>query len=150
MDADHTFMREALTFAHIADSIGEIPVGCVIVRDNAVIASGVNRRESDQCAVNHAEIIAIRRACEVTGFWRLDDCDLYVTLEPCPMCAGAIVNARIRRLIYGAPNMKSGAFGTKFDLNAFGLNHRPEIIGGIMRDECADLLKNFSARLRKG
>jgi tRNA(adenine34) deaminase len=142
-------MKKALEQAEVARSIGEAPVGCVIAENGKIIASGYNRRESDQSAVAHAEIAAILIACKKTGFWRLTECDLYVTLEPCPMCAGAIINARIRRVVFGAPDLKSGAFGSVVNLNDYPFNHKPEIIGGVLADESSLILSGFFRGLRK-
>ena len=142
------FMKKALEQAVIAGNIDEAPVGCVIVKNNEIIASGYNRRESDQNAVSHAEITAISAACKKTGFWRLEGCDLYVTLEPCPMCAGAIINARIRRVFFGAPDYKSGAFGSVVDLASYPFNHKPEVRGGILANESACILSGFFKELR--
>jgi len=133
----------ALELAREAAVGGDVPVGCVITRGDEVIAKGCNRRERDGNALNHAEIIAVNEACKKLNTWRLSECALYVTLEPCVMCAGAIVNARIPRVVFGAYDAKGGAFGGLLDLNLHGLNHKPEIIGGIMEDECALVLKEF-------
>lgn len=141
-------MRAALEVAQKTASSGDVPVGCVIVRGGEIIAAGYNCRERDNNALNHAETVAIHEACEKLNSWRLDGCTLYVTLEPCAMCAGAIVNARIPRVIFGAYDPKGGAFGGLFDLNLTGLNHRPEIIGGVMEGECSETLKEFFARKR--
>ena len=143
------FMEKALEQAETAKSINETPIGCVIVENNKIIASGYNRRESDQNSVAHAEIAAIKNACEITGFWRLTECDLYVTLEPCPMCAGAIINSRIRRVIFGASDAKSGAFGSVINLNDYPFNHKPEIIGGVLADKAGFILSEFFRDLRK-
>ena len=142
------FMRKALEQAEIAKSINETPIGCVIVENNKIIATGYNRRESDQNAVDHAEIAAIRTACAKTGFWRLTGCDLYVTLEPCPMCAGAIINARIRSVVFGARDKKAGAFGSVINLNDYPFNHKPEIIGGVLADRSGLMLSGFFRDLR--
>ena len=142
------YMEEALKQARIAGSIGETPVGCVITENDRIIATGYNRRESDQNAVSHAEIAAIKTACEKTGFWRLTECDLYVTLEPCPMCAGAIINSRIKRVIFGAYDKKSGAFGSVLNLGDYPFNHKPEITGGVLADCSSALLSAFFRELR--
>lgn len=138
-------MQAALELARKAAQAGDVPVGCVIVQNHEIISGGYNRREQDNDALNHAEMIAIAAACEKLNTWRLEDCALYVTLEPCVMCAGAIVNARIKHVVFGAYDPKGGAFGGLFDLNTLGLNHRPEITGGILEDECANILKGFFA-----
>ena len=146
---DINFMREALKLAETAGKIGEVPIGCVIVREDKIIASGYNRRECDQNALAHAEIPAIKIACEKIGYWRLCGCDLYVTLEPCAMCAGAIINARIDRVIFGAYDKKAGAFGSIINLNDYNFNHKPEIIGGVLAEESSALLSNFFRELRQ-
>ena len=143
------FMEKALEQAEIARSIDETPIGCVIVENDKIIATGYNRRENDQNALAHAEIAAIKTACEKIGYWRLTECDLYVTLEPCPMCAGAIVNSRIKRVIFGASDKKTGAFGSVIDLNEYPFNHKPEIISGILAEESSALLSGFFRDLRK-
>ena len=144
------FMREALKLAETAGSIGEAPVGCVIVHDGKIIASAYNRRECEQNALAHAEITAIKLACEHMGYWRLCGCDLYVTLEPCAMCAGAIINARVDRVIFGAPDKKSGAFGGLVNLNEHDFNHKPELIPGILAEQSAALLSGFFRHIRAG
>jgi tRNA(adenine34) deaminase len=143
------FMEKALEQAEIAKSINETPIGCVIVENNKIIASGYNRRENDQNAVAHAEITAIQTACEKTGFWRLTECDLYVTLEPCPMCAGAIINSRIKRVIFGASDKKSGAFGGVININDYPFNHKPEIISGVLAEKSSLMLSGFFKDLRE-
>lgn len=143
------YMEKALEQAETAKSINETPVGCVIVENNKIIAVGYNRRENDQSALAHAEIMAIQTACEKIGFWRLTECDIYVTLEPCPMCAGAIINARIKRVIFGAYDKKAGAFGSVINLNDYPLNHKPEIISGVLADKASFMLSDFFAGLRK-
>ena len=143
------YMEKALEQAETAKSINETPVGCVIVENGKIIAAGYNRRESDQSALAHAEIKAIQTACEKIGYWRLTKCDLYVTLEPCPMCAGAIINARIKRVIFGAFDKKAGAFGGVINLNEYPLNHKPEIISGILADRAGFILSDFFAGLRR-
>ena len=146
---EERFMKAALSQAKLAAKKGEVPVGAVIVRDGEIIARAYNTRETDKNALCPAEIKAIRKACKKLGGWRLTRCELYVTLEPCPMCAGAIVNSRIVSVYYGASDKKAGAFGTLFDMNTMGLNHKPEIIGGVMEKECAGLLSDFFSELRK-
>ncbi len=143
------FMREALLEAQKAAELGEVPIGAVIVRNGEIIARAHNERETGKDATRHAEIIAIERACAVLGGWRLIGCDMYVTLEPCPMCAGAAVNARLVRVIYGAPDLRAGAFGSVIDLNSYPLNHKPEIIGGVMADECLAPIREFFKSKRK-
>lgn len=142
-------MQEAIIEAKKADEISECPIGAVIVRNGDIIARGFNLKESDQNPILHAEIVTIQRACEVLGTWHLDDCDLYVTLEPCVMCAGAIIQSRIKRIYFGAYDPKAGAIGSVaniFDIKE--LNHTPEIYVGIMETECSELLKHFFKRLR--
>jgi len=143
------FMAEAVNEARLAANLGEIPVGAVIVQNDRIISRGHNLRETGKRATAHAEIVAIERACETLGRWRLDDCDLYVTLEPCPMCAGAIINARIRRVYFGAADEKAGAVGSVVDLlRKCPFNHSPEVYEGIMEDECKALLTVFFKNLR--
>ena len=142
------YMELAIEQAKIAGAEGEVPVGAVIVKDKKVIATGRNRRESENNALCHAELEAINNACKALGSWRLGDCDLYVTLEPCPMCAGAVINARIRRVYYGAFDSKAGSFGSLIDFNHLHYNHKPEIYAGIMEDECSSLLSEFFEKLR--
>ncbi len=146
---EEKFMRAAITQAKLAAKKGEVPVGAVIVRDGEIIARAYNTREKDKNALCHAELKAIRKACKKLGGWRLTRCELYVTLEPCPMCAGAIVNSRIVSVYYGASDKKAGAFGTLFDMNTMGLNHIPEIHGGVMEEACSKLLSDFFLELRK-
>ena len=148
MDEKIKFMREALKRAKKGLSQGEVPVGAVIVYEGKVIASGYNRRTKTQMATSHAEMYAIDRACRKLKSWRLCDCDLYVTLEPCPMCMGAIINARIERVVFGAYDPKAGCCGTLADFCRMGFNHSPEIIGGIRELSCAALLQRFFSRLR--
>lgn len=142
-------MRVAIEQAKLAAALGEVPVGAVCCKDGEVVAVGYNRRETGKNALYHAELIALDAACKKLGGWRLHECDLYVTLEPCPMCAGAIVNARIRRVVFGASDPKAGCFGSLSDFTAIPFNHKPEIAGGVLADECAQLLKDFFAQLRK-
>lgn len=142
-------MLKALELAGESALEGEVPVGAVIVKDGEIIATGRNRREKGKNALYHAEIEAIDNACKVLGGWRLWQCDLYVTLEPCPMCSGAIINSRIKRVFYGASDKKAGSFGSVVDFNQLGYNHKPEIHGGIMEEECSALLTDFFKNLRK-
>lgn len=145
------YMREALRRAKKAAALGEMPVGAVVVRDGQIIASGYNRRETKRNALLHAELTAIDRACKRLGGWRLPGCELYVTLEPCPMCAGAILNSRIERVYYGAPDERSGCAGSKINLLDMNLcNWTVLCEGGILADECEALIKDFFKRLRKG
>ncbi|MBR3844028.1 MAG: nucleoside deaminase [Clostridia bacterium] len=140
---DIPFMKLALEQAHLALGSGDVPVGAVMVKDGKVIATGYNRREADGNALAHAECEAIQKACRILGSWRLHDCTLYVTLEPCPMCAGAIVNARIKRVVYGAKDPVAGCVGSKIQLFAMDFNHTPTVTTGILEKECADLLADF-------
>lgn len=141
-------MLLALRQAKESSLRGEIPVGAVVIKDKQVIATGQNRREEHHTALGHAEIEAIADACRKLGRWRLDDCDLYVTLEPCPMCAGAIINARIRRIYFGAYDNKAGSLGSLTDLSRLPYNHKPEVYGGIMEKECREMLASFFAQIR--
>jgi tRNA(adenine34) deaminase len=140
------WMREAIAEARRAEAAGEVPIGCVIVHEltNRIVGRGYNRRETDEDPTAHAEIVAMRQAGHALGRWRLLDCAMIVTLEPCPMCAGAIVNARLPRLIYGCDDPKAGAVRTLFQLcDDPRLNHRVEVIPGVIADECAALLTDF-------
>ena len=137
------YMTEAISEAKKCVPLDEVPIGAVIVRRGEIIASAGNRRETNRDATCHAEISAIREACEKSGGWHLTDCEMYVTLEPCPMCAGAIVNARIDKVIIGADEEKFGAFGSLFNLCDFGVNHKPEIERGVLKEECSRLLSEF-------
>ncbi len=143
------FMYEALSLAKEAAEMGEVPVGAVIVKDGEIIARGKNERETKQNALSHAEIEAINNACKALGSWRLDGCELYVTLEPCPMCAGAIINSRIKTLVFGAYDSKAGSIDSVVNLCDYPYNHKPEIYGGICEDECLSVLKAFFEALRK-
>ena len=145
---DTYYMNLALEQAKLAAAEGEVPVGCVIVRGDQVVAVGRNCRETDKSALGHAEIQAIDAACKALNGWRLWDCTLYVTLEPCPMCAGAIINARIPRVVYGASDKKCGATGSVCNLFSMAFNHHPTVEMGILEEECAQLLKDFFAKLR--
>ena len=148
--ADHEFyMREALALAKEAAAAGEVPVGCVIVRDGQIVGRGRNRREEKQSTLSHAEMEAIAQANEMLGSWRLDDCTLYVTLEPCPMCAGAIINARIPRVYYGARDSAMGACGGVLNLFMEEFPHKPALVGGIMEEECRQVLADFFRDLRR-
>lgn len=149
-DEDERYMREALRQARKAAAIGEVPIGCVIVRDGGIIARGYNRRNTEKSVLGHAEIAAIRRASKRLGDWRLSDCTMYVTLEPCQMCAGACVQARIRRVVIGAMNPKAGCAGSilnLFDVREF--NHQIETERGVLADECSEMLSSFFAELRE-
>ena len=145
---DELFMKEALKLAKEAFDEGEVPVGCVIVRGEEIVGRGRNRREGAKNALAHAEIEAINDACSNLGGWRLWECTLYVTLEPCPMCAGAIVNARIPRVVYGASDSKCGAVDSVCSLFSMNFNHHPEVVRGVREEEAAALLKAFFQELR--
>jgi tRNA(adenine34) deaminase len=145
---DEFFMRRALALAQEAAQAGETPVGCVVTRNGMIVGEGRNRREEGKSALLHAEVEAIHNACRALGGWRLWECTLFVTLEPCPMCAGAMINARIRRVVYGAADPKAGCCGSVTDLFALPFNHRPAVEGGLLADDCAALLRDFFAQLR--
>ncbi|MBQ6799297.1 MAG: nucleoside deaminase [Oscillospiraceae bacterium] len=142
-------MEEALRLAAEAAAEGEVPVGCVITLEDRIVGRGRNRRETGKHALAHAELEAIDEACRTLGGWRLWQCTLYVTLEPCPMCAGAILNARIPRVVYGAADPKAGSCGSVTDLFAMSFNHHPRTTVGVMEEECADALKSFFRSLRE-
>ena len=143
------YMRQALDLARQAAACGEVPVGCVIVKDGAVVGRGRNRREERQAAWSHAEMEAMAQANRALGTWRLDGCTLYVTLEPCPMCAGAIVNARIPAVYYGAKDDKAGCCGSVLNLFEERFNHHPRIYQGPLREECESQLQDFFRGLRE-
>ena len=142
------FMRQALALAREAAAAGEVPVGCVIVREGVVVGRGRNRREEQRAAASHAEMEAIARANEALGSWRLDGCELYVTLEPCPMCAGAILNARISKVFFGARDRAMGACGGVLNLFMEDFPNRPAVVGGILEKECGEVLSRFFRELR--
>lgn len=146
---DEEYMREALELAKKAAEMGEVPVGAVAVWDGKIVGRGMNLRETDKNALRHAEIAAIDEACRTLGGWRLWKCDLYVTLEPCPMCAGAIINSRIKRVVYGASDPKAGSCGTLTNLFEMPYNHKPEVVSGVLEEECSGILKEFFAKLRE-
>ena len=143
------YMNQALTLAREAAAHGEVPVGCVIVRDGKIIGRGRNRREEKQAVSSHAEMEAMAQANEALGSWRLEDCDLYVTLEPCPMCAGAILNARVRRVFSGARDRAMGACGGVLNLFMEDFPHHPQLVGGILAEDCQTVLSAFFKELRK-
>lgn len=145
---DMKYMKLALDAAAEAAARGEVPVGCVIVRGDEVLAVCSNRREEDRDATSHAELDAISEACRKLGGWRLIGCEMFVTLEPCPMCAGAIVNSRLPRVVIGAKDARAGALGSVMNLNSYPLNHKPVIEYGVMAEESADLLRSFFRRRR--
>lgn len=138
------YMLEALKEAEIAASEDEVPIGCIIVKDDKIIARAHNQRDKTNNPLGHAEVLAIKKASEVLEDWQLVDTDLYVTIEPCIMCAGAIIQSRIKRVIYGAPDLKGGAFGSSINvLDASNINHRPEVIKGVLETECSQIIKNY-------
>ena len=141
-------MKRALELAREAAAAGEVPVGAVIVKNGKIIAEGKNEREAKQNALSHAEIEAINKACTALSSWRLDDCEMYVTLEPCPMCAGAIINARIKTLIFGAYDKAAGSIDSVVNLCDYPYSHKVEVYGGICEDECKEVLKDFFKKLR--
>lgn len=150
MSNDLIYMKRALELAEIAFKMGEVPVGAVVVKRSTgeIVGEGFNRRETAKSPLAHAEIEAISTASKKLGGWRLVDCDLYVTLEPCPMCSGAIINSRVERVFFGAFDKKAGCCGSVVDLFSMPFNHFPEIHGGIMQDECSKILSDFFAKLR--
>ena len=148
-DIQEKYMQEALKQAKKAYSLGEVPIGCVIVHEGKIIGRGYNRRNTDKNTLSHAEITAIRKASKIIGDWRLEDCTLYVTLEPCQMCAGAIVQARIPEVVIGCMNPKAGCAGSVLNiLEMPEFNHQAAVVKGILEQECSDLLKTFFAELR--
>lgn len=150
MNADEKYMRAAIGQARKAGAIGEVPIGCVIVYEDKIIARGYNRRTIDKNVLSHAEIIAIKKACKKMGDWRLEGCTMYVTLEPCPMCAGAIVQARIPKVVIGCMNPKAGCAGSVLDLlHEDGFNHQVEMESGVLEEECSRLMKDFFKALRE-
>lgn len=148
---DEVYMKKALELAQIAAGQGEVPVGAVVVKDSTgeIIGRGFNRREYGRSPLTHAEMIAIEQASRKLGGWRLIGCTIYVTLEPCPMCAGAMINSRIQRVVFGAYDPKAGSFGSVVDLSALPYNHEPQIVGGVLEGECADILSSFFKKLRE-
>ena len=150
MNADEKYMRAAIGQARKAGAIGEVPIGCVIVYEDKIIARGYNRRTIDKNVLSHAEIIAIKKACKKIGDWRLEGCTMYVTLEPCPMCAGAIVQARIPKVVIGCMNPKAGCAGSVLDLlHEDGFNHQVEMEKGVLEEECSRLMTEFFKALRE-
>ena len=147
---DEKYMKEAIRQARKAEALGEVPIGCVIVYEEKIIGRGYNRRMTDHSALAHGEILAIKKACRKMGDWRLEGCRIYVTLEPCPMCSGAIVQARIPQVIIGCMNPKAGCAGSVLDLfHQDGLNHRCQVETGILQEECSEMMKSFFRRLRE-
>lgn len=146
---DSELMGLALEEARKAAALGEVPVGAVVARRGEVVAAAHNTRETEKNALHHAELLAIDAACKKLGGWRLHRCDLYVTLEPCPMCAGALINSRMKTVYYGAPDPKAGSCGSLINLFALPYNHQPALVSGVLEQECADILRNFFRELRK-
>lgn len=149
MSRDEVFMAEAIALAKKAGQLGEVPIGCVITKDDEIVGRGYNRRETGKTALGHAELMAIEDACRNLGGWRLWQCRMYVTLEPCPMCAGAIINARIPVVVYGAKDPKAGSVDSVVTLFSLPYNHKPRVISGVMEADCAALLKEFFQNLRQ-
>ena len=144
MENYEKYMKEAIREAELAALEDEVPIGCVIVKDGEIIAKAHNQRDKTNNPLGHAETLAIKKASEILNDWQLVDCDLYVTIEPCLMCAGAIIQSRINKVIYGAPDLKGGAFGSSINvLTANNINHRPEIVSGVLVDECSQIIKNY-------
>lgn len=148
---DNEYMRIALELAKKAAEIDEVPVGAIVVKKSTgeIVGRGFNRRETDKNPLAHAEIAAIKEASETLGGWRLIDCEMYVTLEPCPMCCGAIINSRIERVVFGANDYKSGSAESVVNMFELPYNHKPEIVSGVMKEECAEVLSAFFAKLRE-
>lgn len=146
---DEEFMRRAIYLARLAEEEDEVPVGAVAVLDGKIIAEAYNTREGDKCATHHAELLAIESACAAMGGWRLPGVTLYVTMEPCCMCAGAIINARIPRVVFGTPDLRFGAFGSLLNLAALPLNHKPELSSGVLGEECREMLTEYFRKKRK-
>ncbi len=149
MQLDEKYMKEAIALAKEAAERDEVPVGALIVRDGEVIARASNTREESKCATHHAEILAIEQACRALGGWRLPGTTLYVSMEPCAMCGGAIINARIPRVVFGARDLRFGAFGSRINLAEAELNHKPEILGGVFGEEAAEVLSAYFKKKRK-
>ena len=150
MDLNEKYMRAAMKEAYKAELKDEVPIGAVIVYDGKIIARAHNTRQTKQISTHHAEILCIEKACRKLNSWRLEGCDLYVTLEPCPMCAGAIQQSRIRKVVFGAYDPKGGFFGSNFNINEVkGLNHYPEVEGGVLKEETAQLLNDFFKKKRE-
>lgn len=147
---DIHFMKEALKQAEKAYKLGEVPIGCVIVRNGEIIARGYNKRNYKKNSLAHAEILAIDKACKKTGDWRLEECTMYITLEPCPMCAGAIVQARVKRVVAGSMNAKAGCAGSVLDLlQEERFNHQVEFVRGVLEEKCTEILQRFFQELRR-
>lgn len=150
LSPDEKYMKAAIKEAKKASLIGDVPIGCVLVQNDKIIARGYNRRNADKNTLSHAELTVIKKASKKTGDWRLEDCTMYVTLEPCQMCAGAIVQARIPKVVIGAMNPKAGCCGSVMDLlHVKGFNHQVEMVNGVLEEECGSLLTEFFKELRK-
>ncbi len=149
MNTDELYMKEAIALALLAKDEDEVPVGALIVKDGEIIAKAYNKREHSKCATHHAEILAIEEACKRLGGWRLPNTTLYVTMEPCVMCAGAIVNARISRVVFGTLDIRFGAFGSALDLSKVSLNHTPEVVSGVLAEETRTILTEYFREKRK-
>lgn len=150
METNERYMKEAVKQAQKARMLGEVPIGCIIVHNDKIIARGYNRRMTDQNTLSHAEVIAIKKACKKIGDWRLEECTMYVTLEPCPMCAGAIVQSRLPKVIIGCMNPKAGCAGSVLDMfHEDGFNHQVETEVGVLEEICSEMLKSFFKDLRK-
>ena len=144
MEQYEKYIKEAIREAKLAALEDEVPIGCIIVKNGEIIAKAHNQRDKSHNPLGHAETLAIKKASEVVGDWQLVDCELYVTIEPCLMCAGAIIQSRINKVVYGAPDIKGGAFGSSINvLDANNINHRPEVIGGVLADECSQIIKDY-------
>lgn len=150
-DRDEIYMKKALELAQIAAEQGEVPVGAIVVKKSTgeIVGRGFNRREYGRSPLTHAEIVAIDEASKRLGGWRLIDCELFVTLEPCPMCAGAMINSRVERVVFGAYDAKAGSCGSVIDLFELPYNHKPELVGGVLEKQCADILSGFFKKLRQ-
>ena len=146
---DEKYMEQAIRLALLAAEQDEVPVGAVAVKNGEIIASAFNTREQTKCATHHAELLCIEAACRALGGWRLPGVTLYVTMEPCVMCAGAIINSRVERVVFGAKDHRFGAFGSALDVNSAGLNHRPEVVGGVLGERCAEILSTYFRGKRK-
>ena len=147
---DEKYMREAIRQARKAEALGDVPIGCVIVRDGRIIARGYNRRNKDKTVLAHAELLAMRKACRKEGDWRLEECTMYITLEPCQMCAGAIVQARIPRVVIGSMNPKAGCGGSVLNLLEMKeFNHQAQVERGVLQEECSAMLSDFFRKLRE-